>query len=69
MITFWEYLQDGPYSATLDTIATLVSSFRPRGFNAQADEEAYRARNDVLDEIKRLKMKAGEVIDIRRKVA
>lgn len=76
MKTFMQYLKlkedfennikGGAYHNVLDRLETMVGSFQPYGFNKEADDEAYRARKDVLNAIIRLRMAASQNINIQR---
>jgi hypothetical protein len=76
MKTFVQYLklkedledgvEGGAYHNMLDRLETMVGSVQPYGFNKEADDEAYRARKDVLNAIIKLRMAASQNINIQR---
>lgn len=73
MKTFLEYLstlregpESGAYMHTLDRLEMLVGGYKPYGFDKESDDDAYRARKDVLDAIIRIRAKSGNTIDINQ---
>ncbi len=58
-MTFSQYLlfkeSNSSYSTMLDRIEQAVGGVMPSGFNTEADDEAFRARKDVLDVINKLR--------------
>jgi hypothetical protein len=61
-----EQAYSSAYMNALSRIETMVGGFRPYGFSPDADEEAYRARSDVMEAIQELHRKARRTIGVNR---
>ena len=59
--TMWkESREANSYLNALANIETMVGNIKPYGFSADADDEMYRARKDVLQAISQLKRSANQ---------